>query len=119
MESILRDARALDSSALSFKDVEGIYTTGTEGNRIVAIALIESDPRLATATVLTDAIAHSRSAFEQFHALSAAERALASLSAEDRVAVLQAVESVLDGRLEEATSDRRTVAQRILERSRR
>jgi hypothetical protein len=119
MEDVLRDARALDAKSLTPEDVERIFATGTDGNRVVAIALIEEAPRLAVPTALVDAIVHSRSAFEQYHALSAAERALDSLLADDRAKVLEAVKLVLDGRLGETASDRGRVARRILERSRR
>ena len=119
MEDVLRDARALDAKSLTAEDVERIFATGTDGNRVVAIALIEEEPRLAVATVLVDAIVHSRSAFEQYHALSAAERALELLPADERASLLKAVKSVLDGRLGETASDRGRVARRILERSKR
>ncbi|MDM7853885.1 hypothetical protein [Cellulomonas alba] len=116
MEQVLRDARDLDTERLEPADVEGIFDTGTDGNRIFALALIERSPRLATADVLVDAIAHSRSAFEQYHALVAAERALHHLSADGRSRVREAVESVLDGPLGESSSDRRTVARRVAAR---
>jgi hypothetical protein len=116
MEGVLREARRLDASALTPADVEGIFDTGSEGNRVVALALIERSPRLASADILVDAIVNSRSTFEQYHGLLAAEGALDELSAEERSAVGEAVESVLAGPLGERSSDRRTVARRVLER---
>jgi len=83
---------------------------------MAALALIEGDPRLATADVLVDPITSSRSAFEQYHALVAAERAIHHLSPEHRSRVRAAVEAQLAGPLGERSSDRRTLAQRILER---
>lgn len=119
MEDLLRDARALDVRSLTSEDVERIFRTGTDGNRVVAIALIEEAPRLAAATVLVDAIVRNRSAFEQYHALSAAERALDLLPAEERTKVMNAVRSVLHGPLADVASDRGKVARRILEQSKR
>ena len=118
MEGVLREARRLDASVLTPADVAGIFGTGSEGNRIVALALLESNPQLATDDVLVDAIGHSRSTFEQYHGLVAAEAALDELSPPGRAAVKGAVESVLAGPLGEKSSDRRTVARRVLERLR-
>ena len=115
MEGVLRDARALNTKALTASDVAGIFATGTDGNRIAALAFVEGNPQLASADVLVDAIVNSRSAFEQYHALVAAEHALNHLSAEDRTQMREAVESVLAGPLGDKASDRRTVARRILE----
>jgi hypothetical protein len=116
MEQVLRDARDLDTERLAAADVEGIFDTGTDGNRIFALALIERSPRLATAHVLVEGIARSRSAFEQYHALVAAERALDHLAPEERSSVRVAVQGVLDGPLGESSSDRRTVARRVAAR---
>jgi hypothetical protein len=116
MEGVLREARAIDTEGLAASDVAGIFSSGSDGNRIVALALVERRPALATADLLVDAIVHSRSTFEQYHALVAAESSLDHLSAEERRRVLAAVESVLAGPLGEKSSDRRTVARRLLER---
>lgn len=116
METLLRDARDLDTERLTATDVARIFDTGTDGNRIAALALIERSPRLATGSVLVDGILRSRSAFEQYHALVAAERALDHLAADDRSRVGEAVEAVLAGPLGESSSDRRTVARRIAAR---
>lgn len=116
MEGLLREARALDTEILSASQVAGIFASGGDGDRITALALIERNPRLASAPLLVDAITDSRSSFEQYHALVATDGALDRLPAEDRARVRQAVESVLAGPLGEKTSDRRTLARRILER---
>jgi hypothetical protein len=116
MEDVLRDARAIDTEGLGAPHVEGIFDTGRDGNRVFALALIERNPRLGSAHVLVEALVHSRSSFEQYHALVAAENALDDLPADDRARVREAVESVLAGRLGEKSSDRRTIARRILQR---
>lgn len=116
LEGVLREARALDTDAFTATDIAGVYWNGSDGNRVTALALIESDPRLASVDVLVNAIVDSRSAFEQYHALVATERALDHLSAEDRSRVRETVETLLAGPLGEKSSDRRTVARRIMER---
>ena len=65
--------------------------------------------------VLVAAITDSRSTFEQYHALVAAERSVGRLSSQDRARVREAVESVLAGSLGDTSTDRRTVARRLLE----
>lgn len=116
MEGVLREARALDTDALTPSQVAGRFATGTDGDRIVALALVEADPRLASGSMLVDAIGGSRSAFEQYHALVAAEKSVDGLPPADRTRVREAVESLLAGPLGERSSDRRTVARRVLER---
>lgn len=115
MEGALRTVRALDTEGLSGADVARIFATGTDGNRIVALALLESSPHLATADVLVEGIRDSRSTFEQYHALTATELALDHLSPQDRARVREAVEQVLAGPLGERSSDRRTVARRLVQ----
>ena len=114
MEGVLREARALDTEALTASDVARIFATGTDGNRIAALALVEGDPRLVSADILVAAITDSRSTFEQYHALVAAERSVGRLSSQDRARVRGAVESVLAGSLGDTSTDRRTVARRLL-----
>lgn len=81
---MLREARALDTEALTASDVARIFATGTDGNRIAALALVRGDPRLVSADILVAAITDSRSTFEQYHALVAAERSVGRLSSQDR-----------------------------------
>lgn len=118
LEAVMQSAREMETSDLSPSDVEDVFDTGGEGNRVVALALIERDPRLATLEVLKQAMVHSRSSFEQYHGLSAAEAALPFLTADDRLRLRRAVEAMLIGPLGDRTSDRRTVARRILEATR-
>ncbi|GAA3539582.1 hypothetical protein AFL01nite_26060 [Aeromicrobium flavum] len=117
MEGLLREARDLDTESLSAADVSRIFGSGSDGDRITALALLEAEPRLARADLLVDAIGHSRSSYEQYHALVAAERAWVHLPAADQDRVRAAVETLLAGPLGEKTSDRRLVARRILEGS--
>lgn len=115
MEGLLREARALDTDVLGPDDVASIFASGTDGSRIAALALAEADPRLTTADLLIDAIRDSRSSFEQYHGLVAAEKALSHLDPQDRAHLAATIEAVLAGPLGERSSDRRTVARRILD----
>lgn len=116
LEALLKEARSLDTTILTAADVADIFAGDTDGDRITALAFIESSPALASAEILVDAITESRSHFEQYHALVAAEAALDHLRPEAQAQIRTAVESVLAGPLGERHSDRRKVARRILER---
>lgn len=115
MEGALRQARALDAETLEPRHVADLFATGSDGNRVVALALVQERPRLATVDILVEAIEHSRSPFEQYQALVAAEQAAPELSAPDRERLRTALESVVTGPLGERSSDRRTVARRLLQ----
>jgi hypothetical protein len=115
LEEVMRAGRALDAEVLTPRQVTDLFSTGSDGNRMVAIALVQAAPRLATAEVLVEAIADTRSSFEQYQALVAAERSVGDLSEPDRARVREAVESLLAGPLGQRSSDRRTVARRLLE----
>jgi len=116
LEQVMRAGRALDAEVLAPQQVTDLFATGSDGNRMVAIALIQSDPRLATADVLVDAIGETRSSFEQYQALVAAEQAADRLPDADRARLREVVEALLAGPLGQRSSDRRTVARRLLER---
>jgi hypothetical protein len=118
LEAVMQSAREMDTGAMTPADVEDVFDTGGEGNRVVALALVERDPRLASLGILKQAIVHSRSAFEQYHGLVAAEAALPFLRPDDRLRLRRAVEALLIGPLGDSSSDRRTVARRILEATR-
>jgi len=116
MEGLLREARALDTDVLGPSDVAQIFMRGSDGGRIAALALAEADPRLATVGMLISAVNESRSSFEQYHGLLAAEAALPHLDDEDRHRLGAVVDALLAGPLGQRSSDRRTVARRILDR---
>ena len=61
-------------------EIQRIFASGTEGNRIVALALsfMKPDPLLFGS--ILDAIPNSKSAFEQYHALLAARALLPKLN---------------------------------------
>lgn len=116
LEEVLQEARALDTSGLTAAQVAQTFDVGSEGNRITALALIQKNPALASVNVLRRGILESRSAFEQYHALVAAESSLDRLTAADLGIVASAIDEALAGRLGQKSSDRRTVARRIKER---
>ncbi|HEX6483847.1 MAG TPA: protein kinase [Ktedonobacteraceae bacterium] len=78
--------------AYTSADIQRIFANGTEGNRIVALALSFMKPDPLMFSSILEAIRNSRSAFEQYHALLAARALLLKLSDSQKgelVALLQ------------------------------
>jgi hypothetical protein len=101
-------------------DIRAGWKSGEDGKQLFALGLIQGNPGLADVQVLVEGIRASRSAFEQYHALVAAEEA--KLAGEEGNAVRAALEAELRGdpRLDgiepgiKPGSDRMVVAQRLL-----
>jgi hypothetical protein len=71
-------------------DVNNLIRKGSPGERIVGLAIWQVRPELGHPELLSDVIAQSQSAFEQFHALVAADETLPLLD-EEQTAVLVGV----------------------------
>ncbi|MFF0267466.1 hypothetical protein [Kribbella sp. NPDC004536] len=94
MSEIVRQARRLtDSQPFTALDVVQLFNEATHGSRIVALALMESDLRLADFPSVLSAIRNSRSAFEQYHALTVANMMADSLSADAKAQLRQTLEA--------------------------
>jgi len=112
MTLVLTRARNLGRQAV----VDRQRLAGYDGQRIVAIAVMQGRPELADATALTGIVRDSRSAFEQYAALEALQGAVSRLSPEQRRTVGEAMRAELskpDTRLQPGT-DRYRLAQRLL-----
>ncbi|MFE9579858.1 hypothetical protein ACFYO1_25955 [Nocardia sp. NPDC006044] len=77
MEEVVSSARHL-SSIINFdrQTVRNIFDQDSDGNRIVAIALMQANPSLADISRLAHTVNNSRSAFEQYQALVALSMSL-------------------------------------------
>ncbi len=91
MTEIVAQARALRDSVAA-TDVVDLFLTGNEGARVVALGLVEAEPTADFFELVLDGISASRSAFEQFHALTAAIM-LPALSRQQREALADALEA--------------------------
>jgi hypothetical protein len=98
-------------------EVRQLFERGTDGERIYALGLMQEDERLRDFAVSLEAIEHSRSAFEQYYALSLAELMLPALTTDQR-RELNAMLTKQPGNaaLIRPGTDRWIVAQRILSR---
>jgi hypothetical protein len=98
-------------------EVRQLFEHGTDGERIYALGLMQEDERLRDFAVSLEAIEHSRSAFEQYYALSLAELMLPALTKDQR----RELEAMLTKRPGNAAyitpgTDRWGVAEQILSR---
>lgn len=112
--------RLAQTHSWSPADIHAAWASNEDGKRLFALGLMQADRNLANVEVLVDGIRGSRSAFEQYHALRAAE--VAVLRGEDAEAVRRAVQAELRGDLRAdgsdshigTDSDRFRTAQRVL-----
>jgi len=81
MEQLVARVRGFaGQAAYTPADIQRIFDTGTEGNRIVALALSFMKPDPLMFGSILEAIRNSKSAFEQYHALLAARALLPKLN---------------------------------------
>lgn len=81
MTRIVAQARAFALGLrLPEDDARRYFAQGTEGARIIALAIVQAQPSAVLLDIVLDAIAESKSAFEQFHAIRALDALLPQLS---------------------------------------
>jgi len=71
--------------------VQALWSSGHDGRRIVALAVMQAKPEFAAPALVADALRASRSAFEQYQALLLARSLLPTLSEPDRERIKDAV----------------------------
>jgi hypothetical protein len=119
LEDQIRDARRqAPSREHDAAFVAKMFIDGTEGERIWALGTMQADHALADVSVIVSGIEHSRSAFEQWHALVLAWDVWDGLKEEDRAKVLDAIHGEMrpHGYLQPWT-DRYHLAQQIIARA--
>ncbi|MFI7001494.1 hypothetical protein [Nocardia sp. NPDC050175] len=113
LEELVASSRLLAKTTQLSQDAAiQLFDQGKDGDRIMAIALMQGDVSLSDSARLTQAIGESRSAFEQYHALVALRILLNTnkvLSEGQRALV----ESALESTRIVAGTDRYEVAQQI------
>lgn len=116
MEATIRTARqSAQTTTLGPGEVKAIFETGSDGDRIVALGIMQGKPEVASFEVAIDAITGSRSAFEQYHALVLARDLLPKLDEDQRRRLVTALrEQMSEGGYIVQGSDRRAIAQAIL-----
>lgn len=116
MQSVVEKARRL-AAEQSFEPevVRRWLREGTDEERITALAMMQSKDELRDFDGVVSAIEHSRSAFEQFHAMKLAASMVAGLDAEQLRKLTDAVQAQRDWRFR-VDSDRWRLSEEILGR---
>lgn len=116
MSRVINKLKAATPAAEGPEDVRRLFEEGSDGNRVAALVLMETDPRLAVMASIEDAITNPRSAFEQYHALRASEAAASTSEPQQMAQLRTTIQHALEaGRFGAMDSDRCRVAQRVLE----
>lgn len=94
MNTILNEARVRASSApqLARQLALGLLESDADGDRVIALALLQQAPTPDAIDGILRVLASSRSAFEQYHALVAIRAVASSLSAKQKAAAIAALE---------------------------
>jgi hypothetical protein len=99
METVWAKARALAHQArYTPSEIRSLFEEGSEGERLVSLALLEAVPDAANFDLVLEAISKSRSGFEQYRALLAAEAMLPLLNATQKQQLKQALLSQRNGK---------------------
>jgi hypothetical protein len=116
MERIVSMARqAAVNAPWTSEQVRAIFEEGNPGSRIFALGLMQGNPSFADFSMVLDAIADSRSAFEQYQGLRLARMLLDGLSDAERQALREAVTAQIEpGGHIRASGARWSVAQQVL-----
>ncbi|WP_405617916.1 hypothetical protein [Streptomyces sp. NBC_00076] len=116
MQALVAAARdSARDSGLSPEQVGHFFRRGGDGERIYALALMQGSPETADLDTALEGIERSRSAFEQYQALVAAECMAPLLSPAELARLQRSVrEQLAPGSFVARSTDRRRVAERIL-----
>lgn len=96
--------------------VRDMFKHGGEGDRVYALVLMEEDPGTGNLECVLDAISKSRSALEQYQALSAAYKMVPRLDSSNRNRLADAIrQQVKSGAYITPSTDRWGLAHRILD----
>jgi hypothetical protein len=117
MSTIVAQVRALASQAhYAADDIRSLFNRGQDGDRIVALGLLQVSPFRERFDLALEAIGNSRSAFEQFHGLRVVEAMLPLLSDADIECLLKVFEEQRKKYLIPENRDRWSLYQTILEK---
>lgn len=116
MERVMATARELaGKQAFDPAEVRQWLLEGDGEQRVTALAMMQAAPELRDFDATLETIKFSRSAFEQYAALSLTEIMLGELSAEDRARLRRVIQESQGWRFR-LDSDRRRLSDRILAR---
>lgn len=117
MSRIVGEVRSATQGGGLIPDVVRSLFNGSDGGRVVALATLGANPDSTLVDIVRDGVANSRSAFEQYHALRAAEALAPLLSEVDRRQLANAIRDQMgEGPRQhiQQNTDRWPVAERVL-----
>ena len=117
LEAQMEQARAAARTGeFDGEEIEDLFRTGTEGERIYALAVLLEHPDLASSNLVLDGVRDSRSRFEQYYSLVLADLVEPRLAPEQKRTLQKVLRDQTDSGLVPADGDRGRVATRILRR---
>lgn len=122
MTSLVAEARALAGQAgYSPEEIRDLFKNGSDGERIIALALIQANPRADLSDVAIQAVGNSRSAFEQYQGLRIIESLAYVFDEEARLSVIDLIQDqrrAVPGKHINRGTDRWQLSERILSKFR-
>jgi len=116
MTQVINDARTLTSVFdVSMAAVRRLFDSGSDGNRIVALGLSQSQDRLVDIDIAIEAIGNARSPFEQYQGCRLAT-GFSDLPAGKQVALREALTNPKGVPIDESDSSRADLRARLLAR---
>jgi formylglycine-generating enzyme required for sulfatase activity len=114
MTALVVRAQQLAPARGAARLAEQLFIEGTDGSRIAGVALARVEPQRGHVEIVLEAIGHSRSAFEQFHALRLGESIFAQLDATAKERVQAVINGQLHATITPRDPSRWMLAQQIL-----
>jgi hypothetical protein len=114
MESLVGRAQRMAGERDAGRIAEQLFKQDTDGARVMGLAMAWSEPQGRHVEMALSGIAHSRSAFEQFHALVLAERLFPSLEPNAAEQVGAAITAQMGKTITKVDPSRRRLAESIL-----
>ena len=97
MTSLTAEARAVArATPLALVDLQNMLATGGQGERVLALAVLQDQPDPRLFPLVSAAIASSASAFEQYQALGAAYELAAMLNERQREELARVLDAALE-----------------------
>ncbi len=120
MGAIVSQVRSLYYN-LNYKpeEIEKLFRSGGDGNRIAALALAKVKPDAALFGIFLDALTGSKSAFEQYQALSAIEQVFLQLTDDQKAELKSALVAQMGegpGKFINMGTDRGAIAGRLMKK---
>jgi formylglycine-generating enzyme required for sulfatase activity len=116
MALLVGRAQALGGQRDTDMMAEKLFSRGTDGARVVGLALARKDPQRQHVELALSGIGDSRSPFEQYHALLLADALIPSLHPTTAAQLQSAIKSQLEKTISRSDPSRWAVAERLIKK---